>query len=75
MEEDHPFICDTLKNQKTQLVSLYIFCRLKKNASRTGITNQDQNDYAFAPTYGDESTSFQRHMISVVVFYTQIKFK
>ena len=31
-------------------------------------TNVDQNVYAFAPTYGYESTAFHRHIISVVVF-------
>ena len=52
----------------TQLVSLYFVYRPKKNASRTDITNYDQNAYTFAPTYGDESTAYHRHMISVVVF-------
>ena len=33
------------------------------------LTNDDQKYYTFAPTYGDGSTSFHRHMISVVVFY------
>ena len=33
------------------------------------VTNDDQNAYAFFPTYGDESTAFHRHMISVVVFF------
>ena len=37
--------------------------------------NNDQNAYAFAPTYGDGSTDINRHMISVVVFCTQIHLK
>ena len=32
------------------------------------MTNDDQNAYAFVPTYGDGSTDFHRHMISVVAF-------
>ena len=39
-----------------------------KNAYRTDLTNNDQKAYEFAPTYGDGSTDFHRHMISVVVF-------
>ena len=35
----------------------------------------DQKSYAFAPTYGDVSTDFQRHMISVVVFSSSNKLK
>ena len=35
----------------------------------TNIMNDDQKYYAFAPTYGDGSTTFHRHMISVVVFF------
>ena len=31
--------------------------------------NYDQKSYVFVPTYGDESTGFHRHMISVVVFF------
>ena len=46
----------------------YFFYIRKKNASRTDITNVYQKYFAFAPTYGDESTAFHRHMISVVVF-------
>ena len=68
-EEDHQFIHDTLKNKKTQLVSLYIFYRPKKNASRTDITNDDEMAYTFAQTCGDESTGYNCHMISVVVFF------
>ena len=37
--------------------------------------NDDQTDYAFAPIYGDGSNDFHRHMISVVVFSTQIQLK
>ena len=33
------------------------------------ITDDDQKSYAFAPTYGDESTAFHLHMISVVVCF------
>ena len=51
------------------MVCLYFVYRNKKNASRTDIKNNDQKAYAFAPTYGDGSTAFNRHMISVVVFY------
>ena len=43
--------------------------RPKKNAPRTDITNDNQNAYTFAPTYGDKSTSYHCHMISVVVFF------
>ena len=32
------------------------------------ITNNDKKAYAFASTYGDGSTAFHCHMISVVVF-------
>ena len=42
--------------------------RPKKNASRTYLTNDDQKAYAFAPTYGDGSTAFHCHMISVLVY-------
>ena len=28
--------------------------------------------YAFSPTYGDGSTAYHRHMISVVVFFYSI---
>ena len=47
---------------------LYIFYRPKKNASITDLTNDYQKAYEFAPTYGDGSTNFHCHMISVVVF-------
>ena len=67
-EEDHPFIYNTLGNKKTQLVCLYSAYILKKNASRTDTTDDDQKAYAFETTYGDTSTDFQLHMISVVVF-------
>ena len=52
-EEYHPFIIDTLRYKKTQLVCLYIFNRLNKITSITDITDDDQKAYAFAPTYGD----------------------
>ena len=59
-------ILSTTKN--TQLVCLYYVYRPKKNVSRKNPTNDDQKAYSFAPTYLDGSTSFHRHMISVVVF-------
>ena len=35
--------------------------------------NYSQNIFSFAPTYGDGSTAFHRHMIPVVVFsYSKI---
>ena len=67
-EEDHPLIYDTLNNKKTPLVCLYFVYRYNKNAYRTDITNDDQKYYAFAPVYGNGSTAFQCHIISVVVF-------
>ena len=33
------------------------------------LTNDDQNAYAFAPTYGYGSTAFYCHMISVAVLF------
>ena len=72
-EEYHPFIYDTLKNKKTQLVCLYFVYRPKKNASRTDPTDDDQKDNAFEPTHGDGSTAFHRHMISVIVFSSSNK--
>ena len=74
-EEDHPFIHETLKNKKTQLVSLYIFYRLKKKSSRTDIKNDDQNAYSFVPTYGDVSTTFTIIWYQLFCFYTQTHFK
>ena len=68
-EEDHLFIYDTLNNKGIQLVCLYFVYRPKKNASRTNLTNDDQKGSAFTPIYGDRSTAFHGHMISVVVFY------
>ena len=68
-EEDHPFIHDTPKNKKKQFVSLYFVYRPKKNASITDITDDDKQDYTFAPTYGYESTGYHRNMISIVVFF------
>ena len=67
-EKDHPFIRDTQKNKKTLLVSLYFVYRPNKKSCRTDITNDDQNAYTFAPKYGDGSTAYHSHMISVVVF-------
>ena len=37
--------------------------------------NDDQNAYAFAPTYGDEYTDFHHHLISVVVLFYSNKLK
>ena len=51
--DEHLFIYDTLKNKKTQLISLYFSYRTKKNVSRTDITNDDEKAYTFAPTDGD----------------------
>ena len=68
-EEDYPLIYDTLNNKKKQFIFLYIFYRPKQNASRKDPTNDDQKVSVFAPTYGDGSTAFNHHMISVVVFY------
>ena len=50
------------------MVCLYIFHRPKKNGPITDITNDDQKYYAFEPAYGEGSTDFHHHMISVVVF-------
>ena len=47
---------------------LYYVYKPKTNASRTNNTNQDENAFKYGPLYGGESTSFHRHMISVVVF-------
>ena len=57
------------QKQKYTISFLVFFYRLKKNSSRTDIMNDDQNSYAFAPTYGYGSTYFHRHMISVVLFF------
>ena len=67
-EEDHSFIKDALRNKKIQLVLLYYVYRPNTNASRKKNTNDDEQAYKFCPLYGGESTSFHRHMISVVVF-------
>ena len=54
----------------TQLVCLHFAYRPNKNAYRTDLTNDYQKAHAFAPTFGDGSTGFHRHMISaVVIFY------
>ena len=57
------------------MVTLYFPYRPKKNAPRTYITNDYEKAYTFAPTYGDESTGYNRHMISVVVFFYSNKLK
>ena len=67
-EKYHPYIYGTLGNKKTQLVCLYFVYRPKKNAYRTDIMDNDKKAYALAPTYGDGSTDFHHHMISVVLF-------
>ena len=51
------------------------FYRPKKNASRTDIANNDQNTYAFAPTYGYESTAFTVILYQLLHFSTQIHLK
>ena len=48
---------------------------LRKNASRTDMTDYDKMAYKYGPTYGDEYTGYHRHMVSVVVFSTQINLK
>ena len=50
------------------MVCLYFVYRPKKNAYITDITDDDQKDYAFDPTYGYVSNAFKHNMISVVVF-------
>ena len=62
-------INDTLRNKKTQLVSLYYVYKPKKNVSRMDITNYDEKAYKYVPTYVDESTGHHLHMISGVVFF------
>ena len=74
-EEYHSLINDTLRNKKTQLVSLYYIYKPKKNASRTDITNYDEKAYKYGPAYGDEPTGYRRSMISVVVFSYSNTFK
>ena len=54
---------------KIHIFFLYYVYKPKKNASRTDVTNYDEKAYKYGPTYGDESTGYHRHMISVVVFY------
>ena len=55
------------------MLCLYLVYRPKEIVSWTNIKDYDQKAYAFAPTYGDGYTSFQRYMISVVVFYSSNK--
>ena len=57
------------------MVYLYYVYKPKKNASRTDITNYDEKAYKYGPTYGDESTGYHHHMISVVVFFYSNKLK
>ena len=68
-KEDHSFIHDTLKSKKKQLIYLYYVYKTKKNVSITDITNYDEMAYKYVPTYGDESTNYHRHIISVVVCF------
>ena len=56
-------------NTKRQNWFPYILFTYLIKKPRTDITNDDQTAYAFAPTYGDGSTNFHHHMISVVVFF------
>ena len=37
--------------------------------------NYDEKAYKYVPTYGDESTGYHRHMISVVIFFYSNTFK
>ena len=67
-EHDHPFIIDALRDENIQLFSFYYIYKPKTNTPRTNITNEDENAYKHGPLYGDESTGFHRHMISVIVF-------
>ena len=48
-------------------MSYYVY-KPKTNASRTKKTNDDEQAYEFCPLYEGESTGFNRHVISVVVF-------
>ena len=52
--------------KNTQLVSFFNIYKPNKNASRTDITYYDEKAYKYGPIYGDESTSYHHHMISVV---------
>ena len=45
-EEDHTYIYDNLGNKNKKLVCLYLIYSPKKNASRTDITDDDQEAYA-----------------------------
>ena len=67
-EEDHSYIKDALSNKKIQLVLLYYVYKPNTNASRTKYTNNYEQAYKFCPLFGDESTGFHLHLISVVVF-------
>ena len=51
------------------MVYLYFVYIPKENSPRTDVTNDDEKAYTFAPTYGDESTGYHCHMISVVMFF------
>ena len=51
------------------MVHFYYVYKPKKNTSRTDIKNYDEIAYKYGPTYGDESTGYHCHMISVVVFF------
>ena len=63
----HVGLCPTRNGDKSVSLTKTNY-RPKKNASRTYLTNDDQKAYAFAPTYGDGSTAFHCHMISVLVY-------
>ena len=45
-----------------------MFTNLRQTHREQKNTEDDENAYKFGPKYGDESTGFHRHMISVVVF-------
>ena len=51
------------------MVYLYYVYKPKQNASRTDITNYGEKAYKYVPTYGDESTIYHCHRISVVLFF------
>ena len=48
---------------------LYYFYKPKQNTSRTDIKNYDEKTYKYVPTYGDESTIYHCHRISVVLLF------
>ena len=67
-EEDHPFITKAPQDENIHVVSLYYVYKPKTDTPRTKNMEDDKNAYKFGPKYGGESTGFNRHMISVVMF-------